>query len=52
MSVIKIVVFDMDGVLCRLPDRALAGPARFVSGQLLLAIHTAIWCSGCEDEAG
>jgi HAD superfamily hydrolase (TIGR01509 family) len=49
--VIKAVVFDMDGVLCRyLIDRRLALLASW-SGQSPDAIHAAIWRSGFEDEA-
>lgn len=48
---IKAVVFDMDGVLCRyLIDRRLALLASW-SGQSPDAIHAAIWGSGFEDEA-
>jgi len=43
---IKAVVFDMDGVLCRyLIDRRLALLASW-SGQSPEAIHAAIWRSG------
>ena len=48
---IKIVVFDMDGVLCRYRiERRLARLALW-SGQSPEAIHAAIWRSGFEDEA-
>ena len=48
---IKAVVFDMDGVLCRYQiDRRLALLASW-SGQHPEAIHAAIWRSGFEDEA-
>ena len=51
MSVIKIVVFDMDGVLCRYRiERRLARLASWC-GQSPDAIHAAIWRSGFEDEA-
>jgi putative hydrolase of the HAD superfamily len=51
MPVIKMVVFDMDGVLCRYRiERRLALLASW-SGQTPEAIHTAIWDSGFEDEA-
>jgi glucose-1-phosphatase len=51
MSVIKIVVFDMDGVLCRYRiERRLARLASW-SGQSPEAIYAAIWRSGFEDEA-
>jgi glucose-1-phosphatase len=51
MPVIKIVVFDMDGVLCRYRiERRLARLASW-SGQSPQAIHAAIWRSGFEDEA-
>jgi HAD superfamily hydrolase (TIGR01509 family) len=51
MPVIKIVVFDMDGVLCRYRiERRLARLAS-LSGQSPEAIHAAIWRSGFEDEA-
>jgi glucose-1-phosphatase len=51
MSVIKIVVFDMDGVLCRYRiERRLARLASW-SGQSPDTIHAAIWRSGFEDEA-
>jgi putative hydrolase of the HAD superfamily len=51
MSVIKIVVFDMDGVLCRYRiERRLARLAAW-SGQNPDTIHAAIWRSGFEDEA-
>jgi hypothetical protein len=51
MPVIKIVVFDMDGVLCRYRiERRLARLAAW-SGQSPDAIHAAIWRSGFEDEA-
>jgi len=49
--VIKIVVFDMDGVLCRYRmERRLALLAVW-SGRSPEAIHAAIWRSGFEDEA-
>jgi putative hydrolase of the HAD superfamily len=49
--VIKIVIFDMDGVLCRYRiERRLALLASW-SGQSPEAIHSAIWGSGFEDEA-
>ena len=48
---IKAVVFDMDGVLCRYRiERRLALLASW-SGQSPDAIHAAIWRSGFEDEA-
>jgi glucose-1-phosphatase len=48
---IKIVVFDMDGVLCRYRiERRLARLAAW-SGHRPEAIYTAIWRSGFEDEA-
>lgn len=48
---IKVVVFDMDGVLCRYRiERRLARLAAW-SGQSPDAIHAAIWRSGFEDEA-
>ena len=51
MPVIKIVVFDMDGVLCHYRiERRLARLALW-SGQSPEAIHAAIWRSGFEDEA-
>jgi HAD superfamily hydrolase (TIGR01509 family) len=51
MPVIKIVVFDMDGVLCRYRiERRLARLAAW-SRQRPEAIHAAIWRSGFEDEA-
>jgi putative hydrolase of the HAD superfamily len=51
MPVIKIVVFDMDDVLCRYRiERRLARLASW-SGQSPDAIHAAIWRSGFEDEA-
>jgi putative hydrolase of the HAD superfamily len=51
MSVIKVVVFDMDGVLCRYRiERRLARLALW-SRQSPEAIHAAIWRSGFEDEA-
>jgi HAD superfamily hydrolase (TIGR01509 family) len=51
MSVIKVVVFDMDGVLCRYRiERRLARLASW-SGQSPDTIHAAIWRSGFEDEA-
>jgi putative hydrolase of the HAD superfamily len=51
MPVIQIVVFDMDGVLCRYRiERRLARLASW-SGQSPEAIHAAIWRSGFEDEA-
>jgi HAD superfamily hydrolase (TIGR01509 family) len=49
--VIKIVVFDMDGVLCHYRiERRLALLAAW-SGRSPEAIHAAIWGSGFEDEA-
>jgi putative hydrolase of the HAD superfamily len=51
MPVIKIVVFDMDGVLCRYRiERRLVRLAAW-SGRSPEAIHAAIWGSGFEDEA-
>jgi putative hydrolase of the HAD superfamily len=51
MSVIKVVVFDMDGVLCRYRiERRLARLAAW-SGHSPDTIHAAIWRSGFEDEA-
>jgi putative hydrolase of the HAD superfamily len=51
MRMIKIVVFDMDGVLCRYRiERRLARLASW-SGQSPEAIYAAIWGSGFEDEA-
>src|SRR5688500_5327814 len=51
MPVITMVVFDMDGVLCRYRiERRLARLASW-SGQSPQAIHAAIWRSGFEDEA-
>ena len=48
---IKTVVFDMDGVLCRYRiERRLALLASW-SGRSPDAIHAAIWRSGFEDEA-
>src|SRR5512132_1641329 len=48
---IKAVVFDMDGVLCRYRiERRLALLASW-SGRSPDAIHAAIWRSGFEDEA-
>ncbi|HSF32643.1 MAG TPA: HAD family phosphatase [Candidatus Tectomicrobia bacterium] len=48
---IKIVVFDMDSVLCRYRiERRLARLAAW-SGKSPEAIHAAIWGSGFEDEA-
>jgi HAD superfamily hydrolase (TIGR01509 family) len=48
---IQMVVFDMDGVLCRYRiERRLARLASW-SGQRPAAIHAAIWGSGFEDEA-
>ena len=48
---INIVVFDMDGVLCRYRiERRLALLAAW-SGRSPEAIHAAIWGSGFEDEA-
>ncbi len=48
---IKAIVFDMDGVLCRYRiERRLALLASW-SGQSPDAIHAAIWRSGFEDEA-
>jgi glucose-1-phosphatase len=50
-SLIKAVVFDMDGVLCHYRiERRLAFLASW-SGQAPDAIHAAIWRSGFEDEA-
>src|SRR6185503_20535901 len=50
-SVIKAVVFDMDGVLCHYRRaRRLALLASW-SGRTADAIHAAIWRSGFEDEA-
>lgn len=47
---IKVIVFDMDGVLCRYRiERRLAQLAAW-SGQSPEAIHAAIWRSGFEDE--
>ena len=47
---IKVVVFDMDGVLCRYRiERRLAQLAAW-SGQSPDTIHAAIWRSGFEDE--
>jgi putative hydrolase of the HAD superfamily len=49
--VIRTVVFDMDGVLCRYRiERRLALLALW-SGRSPDAIHAAIWRSGFEDEA-
>jgi glucose-1-phosphatase len=49
--VITIVVFDLDGVLCRYRlERRLARLASW-SGQSPEAIYAAIWRSGFEDEA-
>jgi glucose-1-phosphatase len=51
MPVIKIVVFDMDGVLCHYRiERRLARLASW-SGQSPEAIHAAIWGLGFEDAA-
>jgi glucose-1-phosphatase len=51
MPVITIVVFDMDGVLCRYRiERRLVRLALW-SGHSPEAIHAAIWRSGFEDEA-
>src|SRR5262245_55991092 len=51
MPVITIVVFDMDGVLCRYRiERRLVQLASW-SGQRPEAIYAAIWGSGFEDEA-
>jgi putative hydrolase of the HAD superfamily len=51
VSMIKTVVFDMDGVLCRYKiERRLALLAAW-SGLAADAIHAAIWLSGFEDEA-
>ena len=48
---IRMVVFDMDGVLCRYRiERRLALLASW-SGQTPETIHAAIWGSGFEDEA-
>ena len=47
----KVIVFDMDGVLCRYRiERRLARLALW-SGQRPEAIHAAIWGSGFEGEA-
>jgi glucose-1-phosphatase len=49
--VIKVVVFDMDGVLCRYRiERRLAQLAMW-SGKSPETIHAAIWRAGFEDEA-
>jgi hypothetical protein len=51
MPVITIVIFDMDGVLCRYRiERRLARLASW-SGRSPDAIHAAVWRSGFEDEA-
>jgi glucose-1-phosphatase len=51
IPLIKAVVFDMDGVLCRYRiERRLALLASW-SGRSPDAIHAAIWRSGFEDEA-
>ena len=51
VPVIKIVVFDMDGVLCRdRIERRLALLASW-SGRSPEAIHPAIWGAGFEAEA-
>jgi glucose-1-phosphatase len=51
MPVIQMVVFDMDGVLCRYRlERRLALLAAW-SGKRPEAIHAAIWGSGFEDAA-
>jgi putative hydrolase of the HAD superfamily len=51
LPMITIVVFDMDGVLCRYRmARRLARLASW-SGHSCAAIHAAIWRSGFEDEA-
>jgi putative hydrolase of the HAD superfamily len=51
MPVIRMVVFDMDGVLCRYRiERRLALLASW-SGQTPETIHAALWGSGFEDEA-
>jgi putative hydrolase of the HAD superfamily len=51
ISVITIVVFDTDGVLCRYRiERRLARLSSW-SGRSPEAIHAAIWRSGFEDEA-
>ncbi|HEY7868332.1 MAG TPA: HAD family phosphatase, partial [Methylomirabilota bacterium] len=48
---IRVVVFDMDGVLCRYRiERRLALLASW-SGRSPDAIHAAIWRSGFEDGA-
>ena len=48
---IKIIVFDMDGVLCHYRrERRLARLAAW-SGCSPEAIYAAIWLSGFEDEA-
>ena len=48
---IRVVVFDMDGVLCRYRiERRLARLAEW-SGRRPEVIHAAIWGSGFEDEA-
>lgn len=47
---IKVIVFDMDGVLCRYRiEHRLAQLAAW-SGHSPEAIHAAIWRSGFEDE--
>ena len=48
---IKIVVFDMDGVLCRYRIKHRLARLASWSGQSPEAIHAAIWRSGFEDEA-
>jgi hypothetical protein len=49
--VIQMVVFDMDGVLCRYRiERRLALLTSW-SGRSPDAIHAAIWGSGFEEEA-
>ena len=51
MGAIGVVVFDMDGVLCRYRiERRLARLSEW-SGRSPDAIHAAIWRSGFEDEA-
>jgi HAD superfamily hydrolase (TIGR01509 family) len=51
MPLIKIIVFDLDGVLCRYRiERRLARLASW-SGRSPDAIHAAIWGSGFENEA-
>ena len=48
---IKIVVFDMDGVLCRYRIACRLALLASWSGHSPDAIHAAIWRSGFEDEA-